>query len=104
MSWVVFPVSYGWLSLPRWLALPIPLPAFFGGAVLVVVATERLLVGRAGISQRTRLASLAEALGGSVTQRGDRFPCPVVAVRLPKAALIAQRSSRSRQTTRHDPA
>lgn len=38
------------------LALPVALLAFFGGAVLVVLATERLLEGLVGISQATRVA------------------------------------------------
>src|ERR1700694_163539 len=38
------------------LALPLALLAFFGGAVLLVVATERLLEGLVGISQATRVA------------------------------------------------
>jgi cation:H+ antiporter len=38
------------------LTVPIGLLAFFGGAVLVVLATERLLEGLVGISQATRLA------------------------------------------------
>jgi Ca2+/Na+ antiporter len=38
------------------LAVPLALLAFFGGAVLVVVATERLLEGLVGISQATKVA------------------------------------------------